>query len=183
MDGDIPATPAQLLARLDELGIFSRTLEHPPAFTVEEGEKVMGHLPGVHIKNLFLCDAKEVMWLVVAPWDRVIDLKRLPSLIGSARISFGSANRLNRVLGVQPGSVTPFAVINDKQRQVRVILDAWMMAQDIINAHPLINTMTTSLQSPDLLKFFQATGHQPKLVNLENQTVAGSPRQLSPDSM
>jgi Ala-tRNA(Pro) deacylase len=69
------------------------TLEHPPAFTVEEGEKVMGHLPGVHIKNLFLCDAKEVMWLVVAPWDRVIDLKRLPTLIGAARISFGSANR------------------------------------------------------------------------------------------
>ncbi len=168
MDGDTPMTPARLLARLDALGIRSSTIEHPPAFTVEEGEKVMGHLPGVHIKNLFLCDAKEIMWLVVAPWDRVIDLKRLPAVIGSARISFGSANRLNRVLGVQPGSVTPFAVINDKQHQVRVVLDAWMMAQDIINAHPLVNTMTTSLKSADLLKFFEATGHQPRLVNLES---------------
>jgi Ala-tRNA(Pro) deacylase len=166
MDGEAPVTPPQLLARIKALGIPFSTLEHPPAFTVEEGEKVMGHLPGVHIKNLFLCDAKEVMWLVVAPWDRVIDLKRLPALIGSARISFGSANRLNRVLGVLPGSVTPFAVINDRQHQVRVILDAWMMGQDIINAHPLINTMTTSLKSVDLMRFFESTGHQPRLVNL-----------------
>jgi Ala-tRNA(Pro) deacylase len=168
MDGAMPVTPAQLLARLEALGIPSSTIEHPPAFTVAEGEAVMGHLPGVHIKNLFLRDAKESMWLVVAPWDRVIDLKRLPTLIGSARISFGSANRLNRVLGVQPGSVTPFAVINDTQHQVRVILDAWMMTQDIINAHPLINTMTTSLTSSNLLKFFKATGHTPRLIDLEN---------------
>lgn len=160
------ATPQELLARLDELGISSSTTLHPPAFTVAEGEAVMGHLPGVHIKNLFLCDAKEVMWLVVAPWDRVIDLKKLPALIGSARISFGSAARLKRVLGVEPGSVTPFAVINDTEHQVKVILDAWMMSQDIINAHPLINTMTTSLKSSDLMKFFAATGHQPRLVSL-----------------
>ncbi len=159
-------TPQELLARLDELGIPSSTIEHPPAFTVAEGEAVMGHLPGVHIKNLFLCDAKEVMWLVVAPWDRVIDLKKLPALIGSARISFGSAARLQRVLGVQPGSVTPFAVINDTTHQVKVILDAWMMSQEIINAHPLINSMTTSLKSDDLMKFFAATGHEPRLVNL-----------------
>lgn len=159
-------TPQELLARLDELGIPSSTIEHPPAFTVAEGEAVMGHLPGVHIQNLFLCDAKEVMWLVVAPWDRVIDLKKLPALIGSARISFGSAARLQRVLGVQPGSVTPFAVINDTTHQVKVILDAWMMSQEIINAHPLINSMTTSLKSDDLMKFFAATGHEPRLVNL-----------------
>jgi Ala-tRNA(Pro) deacylase len=105
---------------------------------------------------------------VVAPWDRVIDLKRLPGLIGSARISFGSAARLGRVLGVQPGSVTPFAVINDTARQVRVILDAWMMAQEVINAHPLVNTMTTSLKSMDLMKFLAATGHVPRLVRLES---------------
>ena len=160
-------TPQELLARLGALGIPSTTIDHPPAFTVAEGEAVMGHLAGVHIKNLFLCDAKEVMWLVVAPWDRVIDLKKLPALIGSARISFGSAARLQRVLGVQPGSVTPFAVINDTTHQVKVILDAWMMEQEVINAHPLINTMTTSLKSDDLMKFFAATGHEPRLVNLQ----------------
>lgn len=159
-------TPPELLAHLDQLGIPSSTILHPPAFTVAEGEAVMGHLPGVHIKNLFLRDAKEVMWLVVAPWDRAIDLKKLPALIGSARISFGSAARLKRVLGVEPGSVTPFAVINDKRHQVKVILDAWMMGQEIINAHPLINSMTTSLKSGDLMKFFTATGHQPRLVDL-----------------
>lgn len=158
--------PRDLLARLDELGIASRTIEHAPAFTVEDGEAAMGHLPGVHIKNLFLCDAKKVMWLVTVPWNRVVDLKQLPAVIGAARLSFGSADRLQRVLGVTPGSVTPFAVINDTAHQVNVILDAWMMSQEIINAHPLINSMTTSLKSADLMKFFAATGHKPRLVNL-----------------
>lgn len=161
-----PLTPRALLARLDELGIAASTTEHAPAFSVEDGEAVMGHLPGVHIKNLFLCDAKKVMWLVTMPWNRVVDLKKLPGIIGAARLSFGSADRLMRVLGVAPGSVTPFAVINDTTHQVQVILDAWMMSHEIINAHPLINTMTTSLKSADLMKFFTATGHQPRLVNL-----------------
>lgn len=161
-----PIGPRALLARLDELGIASSTIEHAPAFTVEDGEAVMGHLPGVHIKNLFLCDAKKVMWLVTVPWNRPVDLKKLPAMIGAARLSFGSADRLKRVLGVEPGSVTPFAVINDAAHEVRVILDAWMMRQEIINAHPLVNTMTTSLKSADLSKFFAATGHQPRLVNL-----------------
>ncbi len=161
-----PLSPCELLARLDELGIASSTIEHAPAFTVHDGEEVMGHLPGVHIKNLFLCDAKKAMWLVTVPWNRQVDLKKLPGLIGAARLSFGSAERLKRVLGVEPGSVTPFATINDTTHQVQVILDAWMMAQEVINAHPLVNCMTTSLKSADLMKFFAATGHQPRLVNL-----------------
>lgn len=161
-----PVTPRALLARLEELGIPSSTIEHAPAFTVHDGEEVMGHLPGVHIKNLFLCDAKKAMWLVTMPWNRVVDLKKLPAVIGSARLSFGSADRLKRVLGVEPGSVTPFAAINDTAHQVQVMLDAWMMEQEVINAHPLINTMTTSLKSADLMRFFAATGHQPRLVNL-----------------
>lgn len=158
--------PRALLARLEELGIPATTIEHAPAFTVHDGEEVMGHLPGVHIKNLFLCDAKKVMWLVTVPWNRQVDLKKLPEVIGAARLSFGSADRLKRVLGVEPGSVTPFAVINDTAREVKVILDAWMMEQEIINAHPLVNTMTTSLKSADLMRFFAATGHQPRLVSL-----------------
>ncbi len=159
-------TPQALFARLDQLGIPSTTIEHAPAFTVHDGEEAMGHLPGVHIKNLFLCDAKKAMWLVTAPWNRVIDLKKLPALMGAARLSFGSADRLKRVLGVEPGSVTPFAVINDTTYQVQVILDAWMMRQDIVNAHPLVNTMTTSLKSADLTTFLVACGHTPRLVDL-----------------
>jgi Ala-tRNA(Pro) deacylase len=162
-----PFTPAQLLDHLRGLGIAVTTVEHPAAFTVAKGERHAGHLPGVHIKNLFLCDAKEQMWLVTAPWNRTIELKKLPALIGSARLSFGSPARLLRVLGVTPGSVTPFAVINDTQHQVRMIVDVEMMQQPIINAHPLINTMTTSIKSADLTSFLIASGHVPKHVDLQ----------------
>jgi Ala-tRNA(Pro) deacylase len=160
------ATPEDLFAKLAELGIQTSTVTHPPAFTVEEGETYVGHLPGVHIKNLFLCDAKKKMWLVVAPWDRKIDLKALPEKIGAARISFGSADRLMRTLGVSPGSVTPFAIINDPDGAVQVILDDWMMAKELINAHPLINTMTTTIKAGDLMHFFAACNHTPRRVVL-----------------
>jgi Ala-tRNA(Pro) deacylase len=161
-----PATPQDLLAHLEKLGIQATTISHPAAFTVEDNAQHSGHLPGVHIKNLFLCDAKKQMWLVVAPHDRQIDLKALPNIIGAARLSFGSADRLLRVLGVTPGSVTPFAVINDPGRQVQMILDAWMMEQTLINAHPLINTMTTSITPADLMTFITACGHTPRVVKL-----------------
>jgi Ala-tRNA(Pro) deacylase len=165
-DAPRPATPDELFRRLEALGIATATVEHPPAFTVADSEVHVGHLPGVHIKNLFLCDAKKAMWLVVAPWDRRIDLKRLPGLIGAARLSFGSSDRLKRVLGVEPGSVTPFAVINDAVGAVQVILDAWMMTQATINAHPLVNTMTTAIATGDLSRFFAGCGHRPRTVDL-----------------
>lgn len=161
-----PATPDALFRRLVELGIPTTTVSHPPAATVEDLLPHVGTLPGVHLKNLFLCDAKKKMWLVVAPVDRRIDLKSLPAAIGSARQSFGSADRLRRVLGVEPGSVTPFAAINDPAATVQLILDAWMMRQTILNAHPLTNTMTTSIAPNDLITFLDACGHRPRLVDL-----------------
>ncbi len=162
----LPATPADLLARLADLGIAVSTTEHAAAFTVEELSAAVGHLPGVHIKNLFLCDPRKTMWLVVAPGDRRIDLKKLAPLIGAGRLSFGSPDRLLRVLGVTPGSVTPFAVINDPAREVQVILDKTMMNEGVINAHPLINTMTTAISSADLRRFLEACSHIPRLVDL-----------------
>jgi len=159
-----PATPDDLFARLAALGIEVSTIHHPAAHTVQELEPHVGHLPGVNIKNLFLCDAKKKMWLVVVPHDRRIDLKSVPALIGGGRMSFGSADRLMRVLGVTPGSVTPFAVINDPQAEVQVILDAWMMEQPLVNAHPLINTMTSTITPSALMTFFKACGHAPRLV-------------------
>jgi Ala-tRNA(Pro) deacylase len=162
----MPATPDDLFARLAALGLKTSTITHPPAFTVEEGEQHVGHLPGVHIKNLFLCDAKKKMWLVVVPWNRTIDLKKLPEKIGASRLSFGSADRLLRVLGVTPGSVTPFAILNDPGCQVQMILDAEMMRSDLINAHPLINTMTTTITAADLMTFITACGHTPRIVEL-----------------
>jgi len=160
------ATPAELFARLNERGIPTTTTEHAAAFTVEELAAQIGHMPGVHVKNLFLCDAKKKMWLVVAPFERRIDLKKLAPVIGAARLSFGSADRLLRVLGVTPGSVTPFAVINDPGREVQVILDKAMMSAEVINAHPLINTMTTAIAPADLTRFLEDRGHQARLVDL-----------------
>jgi Ala-tRNA(Pro) deacylase len=162
-----PATPEELFARLAALGIATTTVSHPAAFTVEDGERHVGHLPGVHIKNLFLCDARKAMWLVVVPWNRRLDLKRLAERIGAARISFGSPDRLLRVLGVTPGSVTPFAAINDLDRQVQIVLDAEMMGAEHINVHPLVNTMTTTIAARDLLAFLAACGHAPRIVDLD----------------
>ncbi len=154
--------PQQLFTRLDALGIAHRTVEHPPVFTVEEAKALRGDLPGHHIKNLFLRNKKEEMWLVVAIEDRAIDLKRLGERLGAGRFSFGSPDRLRRQLGVEPGSVTPLALVNDRDRVVRLALDRGLADGGPINAHPLTNTMTTALSGPDLLRFFAATGHEPR---------------------
>ena len=154
--------PQQLFARLDQLGIAHRTVEHPPVFTVEEAKALRGNLPGHHIKNLFLRNKKEEMWLVVALEDRAIDLKRLGEVLGAGRLSFGSADRLKRYLGVEPGSVTPLSLVNDAARAVQLALDHGVANGGPVNAHPLVNTMTTALTPADLLRFFAATGHTPR---------------------
>jgi Ala-tRNA(Pro) deacylase len=154
--------PQQLFARLDQLGIAHRTVEHPPVFTVEEAKALRGNLPGRHVKNLFLRNKKEEMWLVVALEDRAVDLKRLGDVLSAGRLSFGSADRLKRTLGVEPGSVTPLAVANDQAHAVRLALDRGIADGGPVNAHPLVNTMTTALAPADLLRFFAATGHTPR---------------------
>ena len=157
-------SPQQLFARLEQLGIAERTVEHPPVFTVEEAKALRGNLPGHHIKNLFLRNKKEEMWLVVALEDRAIDLKRLGEVLGAGRLSFGSAERLKRHLGVEPGSVTPLALINDESRSVQLVLDRGLVDGhgEPVNVHPLVNTMTTAMAAADLLRFFEATGHAPR---------------------
>ncbi|MBV8392208.1 MAG: prolyl-tRNA synthetase associated domain-containing protein [Alphaproteobacteria bacterium] len=154
--------PQQLFDRLDALGIAHKTVEHAPVYTVEEAKLHRGVLPGHHIKNLFLRNKKEEMWLVVAIEDRAIDLKRLGEALGAGRLSFGSPDRLRRVLGVEPGSVTPLSLVNDTDRQVRLVLDSGLKEGGPVNAHPLTNTMTTALSLADLERFFAATGHSPR---------------------
>ena len=154
--------PQQLFARLDELGLAHNTVEHAPVFTVEQAKAHRGTLPGHHIKNLFLRNKKEKMWLVVALEDRAIDLKRLGEMLGAGRLSFGSPERLRKYLGVEPGSVTPFAVINDSEHKVTLVLDRALQAEGPINAHPLTNAMTSAISLADLLRFFEATGHSPR---------------------
>jgi Ala-tRNA(Pro) deacylase len=154
--------PQQLFAKLDALGIARRTVEHPPVFTVEEAKALRGNLAGHHIKNLFLRNKKEEMWLVVALEDRAVDLKRLGEVLGAGRLSFGSPDRLRRHLGVEPGSVTPLALVNDEARVVRLALDRGLNEGGPVNAHPLVNTMTTAISIQDLLRLFEATGHVPQ---------------------
>jgi Ala-tRNA(Pro) deacylase len=155
-------SPQQLFERLDQLGIAHRSVEHPPVFTVEEAKALRGNLPGHHVKNLFLRNKKEEMWLLVALEDRAIDLKRLGEVLGAGRLSFGSAERLKRHLGVEPGSVTPLALVNDGGRAVRLVLDRALSDGAPVNVHPLVNTMTTTMEPAALLRFFAATGHEPR---------------------
>jgi Ala-tRNA(Pro) deacylase len=167
-----PATPADLFARLDALGIGHRTVHHPPLFTVAQSRDLHASMPGGHTKNLFLRDKKGTLFLVVALHDAAIDLKGLHRrLRASGRLSFGSAERLMGALGVRPGSVTPFAAINDREGTVQVILDAAMMALPVLNYHPLDNTMTTAIGREDLVAFLRATGHEPRIEDVSGDAV------------
>ena len=158
--------PEDLFARLRELGIESTTTTHPPVFTVAEAKNLRGELPGAHIKNLFLRNKKGAMWLVVCLEDRRIDLKALAAALGAGRFSFGSAERLLRYLGVPPGSVTPFAVINDRAELVGVVLDSALLEGAAIHCHPLVNHMTTAIAPEDLMRFLEAERHAPKILDL-----------------
>jgi Ala-tRNA(Pro) deacylase len=159
-----PKSPDQLFAYLDALGIPHITVRHPPLFTVEQSRALRGQIPGGHTKNLFLRDKKYALYLVVAPEDAEIDLKSLHRRLGATgRFSFGSAALMREVLGVEPGSVTPFAAINDSAGRTSVVLDAAMMEHETLNYHPLTNTMTTSIARDDLVRFLAATGHPPRI--------------------
>ncbi|WP_207460214.1 prolyl-tRNA synthetase associated domain-containing protein [Azospirillum sp. SYSU D00513] len=163
-DVPLPTSPDELLARLAELGIEAVTHRHPPMRTVEDSKALRGALPGGHCKNLFLKDKKDQHWLVVALEDARIEMNGLDKAIGSARLSFASPDRLWRHLGVRPGSVTPFALINDTEKRVRVVLQEAMMRHDLLNYHPLMNDRTTAIRSADLLAFIRACGHEPAVV-------------------
>lgn len=156
--------PDELFSHLTGLGIAYTTVSHPPLFTVEQSQALRGQIPGGHTKNLFLRDKKQVLYLVVAEEDAEIDLKGLHRVLGTnGRFSFGSADLMREVLGVTPGAVTPFGAINDTEARVTVVLDTPLMEHATINAHPLVNTMTTSLSREDLVKFLESTGHPPRI--------------------
>ena len=159
-------TPDDLLDHLDSLGLETTTHQHTAVFTVDESKALRGDMPGGHCKSLFLKDKKGQLWLVVALEDRAIDMKELRRRIGAAQLSFGKPELLAEVLAVEPGSVTPFALVNDPDHRVNVILDAEMMTYDPLNYHPLINTATTAIAPADLLAFIAECGHQARVVEL-----------------
>jgi Ala-tRNA(Pro) deacylase len=167
-------TRAQLLAFLDEIGVEATTHEHPAVFRVGEGEDVKAGIAGAHTKNLFLKDAKDQLWLISAKDDTVIDLKRLHMVIGSARLSFGNMALMAQTLGVSPGSVTAFGLVNDADRRVRFVLDRRLAEAEKVNFHPLENTATTTVTSDGLRRFLAAAGVKALVVDFATMQVVES---------
>ena len=163
----MPATRQDLFDRLDRLGIAHNTVEHPPVFTVEEGQDIKASLPGGHTKNLFLADKKGQIILVSALGETQIPVNRLHRHLGCGRLSFGKPDLMEAVLGVTPGSVTAFALINDTEARVRFVLDAALTRHDPVNFHPLSNDATTAVSCKDLVRFAEATGHPVEIVDFD----------------
>lgn len=162
----LPTSPEALLNILQDLEIQHEIYNHEAVFTVEESNKVNADIPGTHCRNLYLRDKKKKNFLVVAANETEIDLKALSGALDCGRFSFGSADRLWQFLGIRPGSVCPFTVINDADHAVQVVLDARMMKSEIVNYHPLDNRQTIGITPADLLKFFEHTGHKPIILDL-----------------
>lgn len=164
-------TRADLMALLDSLGVETVTHDHPAVFRVGEGEEIKAAIPGAHTKNLFLKDAKGQLWLISAADRAAIDLKRLHHVIGSARLSFGAAELMQETLGVTPGSVTAFGLINDTGHRVRFILDRILAEAPRVNFHPLTNSATTGIGQPGFRRFLAAVGVTPMVVDFEAMAV------------
>lgn len=162
------ATPDTLFDFISSLGIGVDTVEHPPVHTVEEALPHWASLKGEHTKNLFLKDPKGGLWLLSLPAEQKTDLKALAKVVGAKRFSFASAELLEEVLGVRQGSVSAFALINDRdEKRVRFALDEALASAERVTFHPLVNTMTTSIASRDLMAFLAATGHEPFIITQE----------------
>jgi len=158
--------PSTLATAFAALGIDVPCYEHPPLRTVEDAHGYWDALPGAQVKNLFLKDAGGQLWLVVVPGDPRMDTRAMAALIGSKRISFGSTELLREALGVEPGAVTPLAVMNDATRRVRAVLHAGLVQEELLLVHPLVNTATIQIAPAALLRFMTARHVAPALVDL-----------------
>jgi Ala-tRNA(Pro) deacylase len=163
---------AELLAFLDAQGIAQTTHDHPAVFTVAEGPQIKATLPGAHTKNLFLKDKKGRLWLISARQDTVIDLKNLHRIIGSDRLSFGNPDLMLETLGLTPGSVTAFGLINDRDRRITFVLDKTLADADLVNFHPMINTATTAVSAEGFRRFLRAIGVEPMVVDFATLSLA-----------
>lgn len=155
---------AGLLEHLARLGISTRTVEHPAVHTVAESSAIEIAPPGSHTKNLFLKDEDGRLVLVVANSATRVNIKGLSKKLGTGRLSFGKPDLMMEVLGVTPGSVTAFAIVNDTQQRVRVVIDNVLTLHDSVNCHPMENTATTNIALGDLLRFIRNTGHEPHIM-------------------
>lgn len=162
-------TPESLLLRLAALGIQAPTAQHQAVFTVAESQALRGQLPGGHSKNLFLRPKAGPFLLAVLEEDRQVSVNALGRAAGIGRVSFASADELRAQLGVEPGSVTPFGMVNAAPGAVRVVFDRHLMEGfEWVNFHPLTNTATTTIRPAELLRFLASLGHQPELLDLDS---------------
>ncbi|MCM2475387.1 prolyl-tRNA synthetase associated domain-containing protein [Rhizobium sp. CG5] len=167
MTATAPKTAEDLFRFLDDLAIPHQTKTHAPVFTVAESVSLRDEIPGGHTKNLFVKDKKDQFFLLTVEENAIVDLKAVHTLIGAAsKVSFGKPEKLMEYLGVIPGAVTALGAINDTGQNVTFVLDAELMAHDIINCHPLTNDATTSLAGADLIRFLEATGHSPLVLKV-----------------
>lgn len=167
MPETMPPEATPFLEKCRELGITTTTICHSAAHTVSEAQHLRGEIAGAHAKNLFVKDKKGRLFLVTALEDARLDLKKLhESIGGQGRVSFATPEQMRTHLGIEPGSVTPFAAMNDVTGAVTVILQESLLAHDVLNFHPLINTATTTISRADLLRFLQSVGHEPRIIAL-----------------
>jgi Ala-tRNA(Pro) deacylase len=152
---------------LSENGIVYQRHDHPPVYTVEEAKRLVPPLPGAKTKNLFLRDKKgKHHFLVVVGAEKQIDLKMLQKLLGVGRLSFGSPDRLARYLGIAPGAVSLFAIYNDTDCRVALIVDRVLWDSDAFQWHPLVNTSTLVISRPDVERFVMQTGHTFRILEI-----------------
>jgi Ala-tRNA(Pro) deacylase len=156
-----------VFAALDALGIAYETFEHPPVFTGEDADRYWSSIDATPVKNLFLRNKKgDREYLVILGIEKRADLKQLVKIIGDDRFSFGSAERLMQTLGLTPGSVSPFGLINDSGRTVRVVIDADLRRADRLIFQPNINTARVTISFSDLEKFLAARGNPVRYVTV-----------------
>ncbi|HPF47760.1 MAG: prolyl-tRNA synthetase associated domain-containing protein [Alphaproteobacteria bacterium] len=163
------ATEEDLFRLLDNLNIETKTYRHPPLYTVEDSQSLRGEIPGGHCKSLFLKDKKNNFILAVLSEDRRLDMKALSDFEGLkvGRLSFASEERMIDMLGIIPGSVTPFSLINVDNDELIVILDKGMLEQEYLNYHPLHNEATTTIHRDDLIKFIEHFGFKPIILDFD----------------
>jgi Ala-tRNA(Pro) deacylase len=162
----MPLTRDELIAKLRQAAVAFEVFEHPPVHTVEEAQALRGEIDGVHCKNLFLKDKKDQLWLLVCEETANVNLKTVPERIGAARLSFGKADLLREALGIEPGSVTPLAAVNDATGRVKIVLDPSVATAARVCCHPLVNTATVKLSSADLIRFLRSVDHEPLIADI-----------------
>jgi Ala-tRNA(Pro) deacylase len=156
----VTAEEERVVRRLRELGIAFERHEHPPVATVEAAEQYWSGIESTHCKNLFLRNQKGSRhYLVIVEHQKKADLRKVADQIGDGKLSFGSPERLMTHLGLTPGSVSPFGLINDPSHNVRVVLDRDLKSAARLSFHPNINTVTFVVSAADFARFLEVCGN------------------------